>query len=219
MHPAGAALGFSLSGVEYCPVFSRLAPCGGRARHRSRRSSVRHCNYERGHLARLSPKGPEGVEEIQSTQHRRDSGSQPPRGVLTTTDVSRDGRLGRQRRAYGIPHGRGMGRRKNRGSPARGARLARRNDGANWVFVTEKQSAFATASARPGHSQDMNGLGGGWRSQTGCPARELCGEPLRVVGSVGRSRPLNRLGDEPDHAGACRGARRWAGASRAPRRP
>ena len=36
--------------------------------------------------------------------------------------------------------------------------------------VTEEQSAFATASARPGHSPDMYG-GGGWRCQPGCAGR------------------------------------------------
>ena len=62
----------------------------------------------------------------------------------------------------------------------RGARLARRDEGAHWAFVTEAQSAFANrrrhcyggqeASARPGHSPDLNGPGGGWRRQTGYPA-------------------------------------------------
>ncbi|MEE2612711.1 MAG: hypothetical protein VX975_02675, partial [Acidobacteriota bacterium] len=50
---------------------------------------------------------------------------------------------------------------------------ARRDEGAYRQHSTEEQSAVATASARPGHSPAMNGPGGGWRRQAGCPARKM----------------------------------------------
>ena len=46
-------------------------------------------------------------------------------------------------------------------------------EGAYRQYSTEEQSAFATASARPGHSPNMNWPGGGWRRQTGCSASRM----------------------------------------------
>ena len=47
------------------------------------------------------------------------------------------------------------------------AQLTRHDEGAHRPHSTEEQSAFATASARPGHSPETNGPAGGWRRQMG----------------------------------------------------
>ena len=82
----------------------------------------------------------------------------------------------------------------------RGARPARREERAYREDVSDEPSAVATASAKPGHSPDMNGPGGGWRSRAGC----IGGQSGMLISAwVFRLRPcrFGRPGRDTPHRG------------------
>ena len=115
-------------------------------------------------------------------------------------------------------------------SSRRASRAPRRPQSANVFltgpcrqYATEEQSAFAKASARPGHGPNTNGSGGGWRSPDGMPRPEnvtargarrpgrtggapaASGTPCVPSGHNGRPPPGSRSG--PRNRACARGRR------------